>query len=135
VKYLAQLSLSRMVLCCYFIWYVVFVVRYFDSTAAIWLTALGISVCVGFALLLSTWTAHARFWSFTTTHLFLVPFCVSSFSALVKDRGFILIFSPHQWENGVAGGLCVLFCLFAGATKLFQRGNQPLPEKSDAEQP
>jgi hypothetical protein len=135
VKYLAQLNASRMVLCCYFIWYLVFAVLYFDRTPEIWLTALGISVCVGFALLLSTWSAHARVWSFTTFHLFLVPFCVSSFSALVKGRGFILVFSPREWENGVAGGLCVLFGLFAAAVKLFHRSGATVPKKGDAELP
>lgn len=39
--------------------------------------------------------------------LFLMPFCVSSFAALVKGRGFILVFSP-DWKDLVAGGLLVL---------------------------
>jgi hypothetical protein len=35
-----------------------------------------------------------------------MPFCVSSFAALVKERGFILVFSPQLRENGVALVLC-----------------------------
>ena len=38
---------------------------------------------VGIALLLSTWHSGARLASWTTFRLFLMPFCVSSFSALV----------------------------------------------------
>jgi hypothetical protein len=40
---------------------------------------------------------------------FLMPFCVSSFSALVKGRGFLLVFSPVKSE--VMAGLvaCAAF--------------------------
>jgi hypothetical protein len=31
--------------------------------------------------------------------LYLMPFCVSSFSALVKNAGFLLIFPPALREN------------------------------------
>lgn len=31
-----------------------------------------------------------------------MPFCVPSFSAMVKDQGFILIFSPRIEENSLA---------------------------------
>jgi hypothetical protein len=127
VKYFARLNPSRMVLWCYLLWYVFFAVRYFDASSALWLTSVGISAIVGVALLLSTWHAEARLWSWTTFRLFLMPFCVSSFSALVKGKGFVLIFSPHDWENGVAGGLCVLFCLVVGAMKLVARATAPRP--------
>ena len=30
--------------------------------------------------------------------LFVTPFCVSSFSMLIKNRGFILIFSRNRYE-------------------------------------
>jgi len=41
--------------------------------------------------------------------LFLIPFAVSSFSALIKDHGFILIFSPSLAQNAVAIGPCLAF--------------------------
>jgi hypothetical protein len=41
--------------------------------------------------------------------LFLMPFCVSSFSALVKDAGYILIFPPTLRENAVGAVLIALF--------------------------
>lgn len=51
-----------------------------------------------------------------------MPFCVSSFSALVKGRGFILIFSPRIYENVIALGLCGAFTAFVAALKLARRG-------------
>jgi hypothetical protein len=44
------------------------------------------------------------FWP--TVRLFMMPFCVSSFAALVKGRGFVLIFSPDWREIAAAVGLC-----------------------------
>jgi hypothetical protein len=38
-----------------------------------------------------------------------MPFCVSSFAALVKDRGFILVFSPDWRDLAIGGGLILLF--------------------------
>ena len=89
-------------------------VRYFDSSVRLWLTSLGLSLIIGFALFISTTAASANkvkldFWQ--TFRLFLMPFCVSSFSALVKGRGFVLIFSPKLMEIAVAAGLCALLCI------------------------
>ena len=59
---------------------------------------------------------NGRLDSWTTMRLFLMPFCVSSFSALVKDRGFVLIFSPLWREDFIALGACagfVLLCYLA----------------------
>jgi hypothetical protein len=109
VDYLANLSAGRLVLWCYFIWWAVVLVRYFDPRPAIWLTSLGLSVIIGFALLINTTasgTNRVRLEPWPTFRLFLTPFCVSSFAALVKDRGFFLIFSPRWGEMAVAGGLC-----------------------------
>jgi hypothetical protein len=43
----------------------------------------------------------------------MMPFCVSSFAALIKERGFVLVFSPELRENAVAVGTCVLFLLIS----------------------
>jgi hypothetical protein len=45
-----------------------------------------------------------------TFRLYLMPFCVSSFAALVKGKGFVLVFSPDSREIAVAVGLCAAFC-------------------------
>ena len=118
--YLRKLDCPRMILWCYAIWYVVALVRYFDANPQIWLTSLGLSGIIGCALLLSTRAAMpgaplARWGVF---RLFLMPFCVSSFSALVKGRGFFLIFSPKWEETLSATALCALFC---GSIALIKR--------------
>jgi hypothetical protein len=108
-KYFANLTTGRIVLWCYFIWYVVVLVRYFDSSLRIWLTSVGLAAIVGAALYLSS-TAHGnKLERWQIIRLFLMPFFVSSFAALVKGRNFILIFSPKPMEILVALGLCALF--------------------------
>jgi hypothetical protein len=111
IRYLRNLSAGRLILWCYFIWYCVVLLRYFDASLRLWLTSLGLSLIIGFALVISTRAGVADgvrlgFWS--TFRLFLMPFCVSSFAALVKGKGFFLVFSPKPLEIGVAAGLCLL---------------------------
>lgn len=110
IRYLRNLSTARLILWCYFIWYLVVLVRYFDPSLRLWLTSLGLSLIIGFALYLSTTAGTNRvkleFWP--TFRLFLMPFCVSSFAALVKGKGFVLIFSPDPAETLTALGLCLL---------------------------
>lgn len=64
-----------------------------------------------------------------------MPFCVSSFSALIKGRGFFLIFPPSWTENLVALGSCATFCVFVFVVKRvqgFQFGNlQPRSESNE----
>src|SRR5215470_950519 len=113
IRYLTNLSNGRLILWCYFIWYCVVLVRYFDSSLRLWLTSLGLSLIIGFALFISTTAASKNkvkleFWQ--TVRLFMMPFCVSSFSALVKGKGFILIFSPRPREIALAVALCALLC-------------------------
>jgi hypothetical protein len=50
-----------------------------------------------------------------------MPFCVSSFAALVEGRGFILVFSPHPQENLLALGCCAAFCVSVAGVKSAQR--------------
>src|SRR6266699_2995263 len=116
VRYLAGLSFGRLVLWCYFIWYLVVLIRYFDPSPRLWLTSLGLSLIVGLALLISTTRSGSqlvRLEPWPTFRLFLMPFCVSSFSALVKGRGFVLIFAPHWGELASAVGLCTALCAAA----------------------
>jgi hypothetical protein len=93
-------------------WYLVVLVRYFDPSPRLWLTSLGLSGIIGIALYLSATAGatKAKLDQWTIFRLFLMPFCVSSFSALVKGRGFNLIFSPNPNEVMLAVALCAAFC-------------------------
>src|SRR5258707_6464533 len=124
IHYLANLSKGRLVLWCYFIWYLVVLVRYFDASPRLWLTSLGLSLIVGFALFISTARVGAtqvNLERWQVIRLFMMPFCVSSFSALVKGRGFVLIFSPRLYEDLMALGCCLAFCAFVAVAKFTQR--------------
>src|SRR5215831_15145468 len=97
--YFAQLPATKIALWCYLIWYLVVVVRYFDPSPAIWLNSLGISAVIGFALLLSVdrkRSSGSNGWQ--TFRLFFMPFAVSSFSSLIKGRGFRLVVPPRMAE-------------------------------------
>ena len=120
VRYVATLNKGRLILWCYFIWYMVVLVRYFDPNPRLWLTSLGLALIIGVALYISTTSAggtKVRLESWQTFRLFLMPFCVSSFAALVKSRGFILIFSPNPNEIIIAVALCALLCGFVFVVK------------------
>ena len=112
VRYLAGLSAGRMLLWCYFIWYLVVLARYFDPDPRLWLTSFGMSAIIGVALYVST-TASAgvrgRLGFWPTARLFMMPLCVSSFAALVKGKGFYLVFSPRVSDLLWGAGLCVTF--------------------------
>ena len=113
IHYLSNLSKGRLILWCYFIWYLVVLVRYFDPSPRLWLTSLGLSLIIGFALFVSTTAAgekKLKLERWQVIRLFMMPFCVSSFSALVKGKGFFLIFSPNLEEILIAVGLCAVLC-------------------------
>ena len=110
-RYFVNLTTGRIILWCYLIWYLVVLAHYFDPSLRIWLTSVGLAAIVGAALYISS-TAHGnKLSAWQIIRLFLMPFFVSSFSALVKGRGFILVFSPKAGEILLALGLCGLFCV------------------------
>jgi hypothetical protein len=120
VRYLVNLSKGRLILWCYFIWYAVVLVKYFDPTPRLWLTSLGLSAIIGIALYISTagsGSSKVNLDGWQTFRLFLMPFCVSSFAALVKGRGFVLIFSPDPKEIMLALILCASLCAVVAALK------------------
>nr|WP_324259106.1 hypothetical protein [Cellvibrio fontiphilus] len=112
VNYFAQLKPGKMVLWFYLIWYLVTVYFHFDPNPKIWTNALGISVVIGIALMLSVSSGQGLLRNpWQTFRLFWMPFAVSSFSALIKEQGYTVIFSPHHHETLVALGVCALFGL------------------------
>jgi hypothetical protein len=124
LRYLAHLTAGRLLLWCYFLWYLVVLVRCFDPDPRLWLTSFGMSLIIGVALYVSTTAASSvqgplGFWP--TVRLFMMPFCVSSFAALVKGKGFYLVFSPRPADLAWGLGLCAGFCLATGTARALAR--------------
>lgn len=109
-SYFVKIPKGKMVLWCYLIWYCVTLYFYFDPTPRLWLNSLGISIIIGIALMLSVGKppgAVIDHWQ--TFRLFAMPFCVSSFSSLIKGKGFIFIIPPNLTEQLVAIACCAVF--------------------------
>jgi hypothetical protein len=122
LKYLSELAPGKVALWCYLIWYLVTVVSHFDTSPRIWLSSLGISAIIGVALLLSI-RSEVRLSSdgWQTFRLFLMPFCVSSFSALIKGQGYILILPSRPLELYLSLALCAAFVILVLGIKRIKR--------------
>jgi hypothetical protein len=117
IRYFANLTTGRVVLWCYLIWYLVVLAHYFDPSPLIWLTSFGLAAIIGTALYISSTAQGNKLGAWQIARLYMMPFFVSSFSALVKGRGFILVFSPKPMEILLALGLCAAFCLMVWILK------------------
>jgi len=130
VFYFGSLTNGRVILWCYAIWYAVNVASHFDARPRLWLTSIGLSLIIGTALLISMRSASrgtTRLDGWQMFRLYLMPFCVSSFAALVKDAGYLLIFPPSLRENLIGFALMVSFVLVVFALKAsrFARDHHP----------
>ena len=56
-----------------------------------------------------------------TFRLYLMPFCVSSFSALIKEHGFVVFVSPRFEENTLALLSCLIFLVLVYSVKLVNK--------------
>jgi hypothetical protein len=120
LRYLANLTKGRIILWCYAIWYVVNVTAHFEARPRLWITSVGLALIIGTALLISTrssskGTTNLDRWQIF--RLYLMPFCVSSFAALVKDADFMLVFPPSLRENLIGLGLMAAFVVSVLALK------------------
>jgi hypothetical protein len=109
VRYLAELSTPRLVLWCYLIWWAFVIARYFEPSPSLWLSSIGISAIIGTGLYLSTvhgGRTRTRLEPWQVVRLYLMPFCVSSFAALIKGHGFLLVFHPTLADNALAALAC-----------------------------
>jgi hypothetical protein len=123
MAYLSNLAPGKAALWCYLIWYLMTVIAHFDPSPAIWLNSLGISAVIGVALLLSVKrepSSPANRWQ--TFRLFLMPFCVSSFSALIKGQGYILVLPSRPIELYLSLGLCAVFIALVLILRRLRRG-------------
>jgi hypothetical protein len=123
-RYFAGLNTGRMILWCYAIWYGVNVWNHFDLRPRLWLTSLGLSMIIGIALLISTRSSskgRTELDPWQIFRLFLMPFCVSSFSALVKEAGYVLVFPPTLKENLTGVALIGVFVIAVVTFKHIKR--------------
>lgn len=119
IQYFYEIKFAKIVLWCYLIWYLVIVYFYFDPSLKLWINSIGISLVIGTGLLLSVSSNKRDSWQ--TFRLYLMPFCVSSFSALIKGQGFIVFISPKVKETIAAVSGCALFILAISLVKLAKR--------------
>jgi hypothetical protein len=120
IKYLYEIKLDKAILWCYLIWYVIVVCFHFDPSVKIWINSIGISAVIGTGLMLSVSSSKGERDRWQAFRLYLMPFCVSSFSALIKDQGFIVFISPNIKETIVSVSCCVLFLLVILVVKVFK---------------
>lgn len=126
IRYLSELKPGKTVLWCYLIWYLVVVYFYFDPSPKIWINAIGISAVIGTGLVLSVASGKGKRDRWQTFRLYLMPFCVSSFSALIKDKGFFIVFPSSFGELGIAIAGCILFLSIVLTLKFLT--HKPVPE-------
>ena len=120
IQYLYEIKLDKAILWCYLIWYVTVVCFHFDPSVKIWINSIGISAVIGTGLMLSVSSSKGERDRWQAFRLYLMPFCVSSFSALIKEQGFIVFISPNIKETIVSGSCCVLFLLVILLVKVFK---------------
>jgi len=113
--YFVTIKPGRLVLWCYLIWYFVTLYFHFDPSPKIWMNSLGIGAVIGSALMLSVSGEVRDYWQ--TFRLYWMPFAVSSFAALIKDKNYCVIFSPDIHEVGIALGMCIVFVLVVAIIK------------------
>lgn len=118
LAYLAALKPGKLVLWCYLCWYLVTLALRFDPSPTLWLNSLGISAVIGVGLLLSVGAPRGGRDPWQTFRLFLMPFCVSSFSSLIKGHGYLLVFPPDAHELLLGLGACLGFVALVGGVKM-----------------
>jgi len=125
LRYLAGLDTRRLVLWCAFLWYVVIAARHGDLPAQRWMSAAAIALIVGSILTVNAIPATGRMRSlerWTVFRFFVIPFCVSSLSAIAARNDFALIFPQELWDNVVAVGAGAGFCVITGTARMLARG-------------
>lgn len=123
LKYLKNLETPKIILWCYLVWYLTVISLYFEASLKLWASSVGISLIIGFALILSTNQQGVKQNIWVKLRLFLFPFCVSSYSATIKGYDFILLFPSNYSHLSISILNCLLFLLLIWCVKAFYRGS------------
>jgi hypothetical protein len=118
--YLTKLEKPKIILWCYFCWYAAIVIQYFDASLSLWMSSVGISILVGYALNIAAQSKGQQPDRWVTFRLYLFPFCVSSFAATIKDKGFFLLFPTQPIPHLVAFLACASFLICIYVLKRFR---------------
>lgn len=135
IRYLARLEATTLTLWCYLCWYIAIVCQYFDATPGLWLSSVGIALLIGFALNLAAKQKNQKPSKRMVFRLYLFPFCVSSYSALIKGKGFILLFPTEAKPLLIATGTCCGFILVSMICKIWERTRRATASVSNAAKP
>lgn len=121
ISYFKNIETQKIILWCYLIWYLTIITIYFEPSLKLWASSVGISFIIGFALILSTSQQGTKQGIWIKIRLFLFPFCVSSYSATIKDYDFILLFPSNLFHLLITVGNCVLFLFPIWCIKRFYK--------------
>jgi hypothetical protein len=119
LRYFGSLPRRKVALWCYLIWYLISVAYLFDPSPWLWLNSAGISLVIGIALQFSVSAASPKDKRWQTIRLFLMPFCVSSFGALIKGNGYILIFPTKPAILLISIAACLVFVALTLSVRTF----------------
>ena len=117
IRYIKQLEPTKTILWCYLIWYFAIVSQYFDPAPNLWLSSVGIAILIGFALNLAAAQKNQRLDRWVIIRLYVFPFCVSSYSALIKGKGFFLLFPTDSKPLLIGFFSCLSFLCFVYLVK------------------
>ena len=116
-RYLADLETPKIILWCYLCWYFAIVTQYFDPSADLWFSSIGIAVLIGFALNIAASQKGQARDRWVIMRLYVFPFCVSSYAALIKGQGFFLLFPTEPKPLLIGLGACIGFLLLVTLAK------------------
>ena len=112
IRYFSTINYPKRILWCYLVWYIAIVAQYFEPLFSMWVSSIGIAVIIGFALNLATNQKAQIRDRWVVYRLYIFPFCVSSYSALIKDKGFFLLFPTELKPITIATVSCLSFLSF-----------------------
>lgn len=125
-NYFKDIKAQKIILWCYLIWYFTIIAIYFEPSFKLWASSVGISFIIGFALILSTSQQGTKQNIWIKIRLFLFPFCVSSYSAAIKDYDFILVFPVNSFHLFISVLNCLLFLLLVWCIKRFYQPTEKI---------